>query len=378
MRKITFLLITIALSSLLSFTAQAQDENTTYGVYGYPIGISELEHTDSLTTSQKDSIEIVKNRLDEIAAGLTFICKDFNVDADAYSDYHPFKGVSPAQSDLLNDRLAWDRLRKALRYLIDVKGVPEDCFNIRQPVYADSQVRGVRFRLTRKKLPTAGGVDEGVIAEINQKISDLETDLDQLREEMEEKNEEQDEQIAENSEEISENSDRLSNVESRLSALESQVGRNVSAYVSVATVSFGGQTAPAFEAGTRHGNVRLSGWFGYWPDYTVNSDEGPRDFDRMLAGASVTWYMLNTRYVDAGPSIGAQWTHDEIDPETKGVDCRFIYYSALIGADVTANIGPVDLFGNISWSPTKEIIRGDVYRNTNPLFIKAGLRLNFN
>lgn len=337
------------------------------GVYGYPLNVS--------TPTPE-----VKKQLSALASGFKKICKKGqSIEAFGYSDYHQFKGVSKRVSDRKNDILAWDRLRQAIRYLVDQKSVPEYCFDENDPVYADSDVRGVKFRiLSRPNLQqTSVMIDKSntAINKINQKLSELQA-----------KNNEQDEKIEENRK-LSNKAIQTANKAADLAIASSnqasdneadindlQEGLNVSTYLGVGMNVFAGVAGISGTAGLRLGQINFSGWYSYAPDIGVHRLEPgvTQTVRRESYGGSVTWYGFNldsNHYIEFGPMIKFEHGENII----KNREAYIAAYEAISGGISVEVSGYHSLYlrANIAYAPIMK-----TFTNANQIYTGDGKRFS--
>lgn len=372
--KIGLIIALFAMLLPFSATVQGQD-NTTFIVQGFALNESNI--TDEIRT-QLDAIVSGQN-------GLKAVCESGRkVKVNGYSDHHPYRGVSQEKSDRLNDILAWERLRKVVRFLSDEVGITESCFRHTDPVYADGDIRGVMFEVTDDRnmavlarLNTA----ESLIDDINQKISALE-----------EKNKEQDERLDKNEQQIENNkeknvaqdgligtnSQQIDDHERRLNNLEKQ-SWNVSGHLGLNAEYFADQLTPTISAGIQIGSLELLGWYGYMPDIgTTDLDIGTVNLRRESYGGLATWYLYDTERLSIGPSIG--WEHGEDAIDGRGSYVK-VYESALLGASANIKlIGPLHLKASINYAP---VIKSYTYDNqvfadeSSPIRLSAGISVTF-
>lgn len=367
----TTVFMSIGIICLFMLTPQGsfaqQGDEMELGVYGYPLNVS--------TPTPE-----VKERLDALASGFKKICKKGrSIEAFGYSDYHKFKGVSKRVSDRKNDILAWDRLRQAIRYLVDQKSVPEYCFDENDPVYADSDVRGVKFRILSKPnlQETSVMIQESntAINKINQKLSELKA-----------KNDEQDKKIEENrklsnkaietankaadlaiasSQQTSENEADIKDLEKNL---------NVSAYLGVGMNVFAGEAGVSGTAGIRLGQIDFSGWYSYAPDVGVFRLEPgvTQTVRRESYGGSVTWYgfsLNDNPHIEFGPMIKFEHGENII----KDREAYVAAYESISGGMSMEFSGYRSLYlrANIAYAPIMK-----TFTNVNQIYTGDGKRFS--
>lgn len=375
------LIIMLIMSAVALQSAYAQDTQ----IEIHPDGTEEIKLsgfvTDRyvLTDSMKESIRL----LVEGPAGFRAQCENGKViSLLGYSDPQKVKNVPEAVSDRYNDWLAQKRIQSGARYMTDELGMSQYCFKYHNPMYADSDIRGIGFVLLERnggshlwrKLAERVNSTAGILKEIDEEIADLQ-----------EKIAEHDSTLADHKERITENTDINSHQDSllydmnnRVSALESR-NMNVSGHIGINGEFFADQIAPTISAGVSVGQVEFAGWFGYMPNIdTADLDIGVKDLNRLTYGGMATWYAINAGSLSLGPSIG--WEHGEDLIKGRNSYVK-LYDSVLAGASIDVKIaGPLHFRANVSWAP---VIKSNTNKNQvfvdagHPIRAAAGISINF-